>query len=73
MTSSSAGETISVTQGDVVRLKGTNTTYATTNQDYVGFGNTDAEGILGTATFNVEGNAMSLIYGDNFANQTSLS
>ena len=72
LTSTSAGETISVSQGDVVRFKGTNNTYATTNADYAGFGNVDAEGILGTATFNVEVNIMSLIYGDNFTNQTVL-
>ena len=71
LTSTSLGETISVSQGDVVRFKGTNSTYATDNANYAGFGNVDAEGVLGTATFNLEGNIMSLVYGDNFTNQTT--
>ena len=71
LTSTSLGETISVSQGDVVRFKGTNSTYATDNTNYAGFGNVDAEGVLGTATFNLEGNIMSLVYGDNFTNQTT--
>ena len=67
-TSITAGSsTINVTAGDVVRFKGENTTYAGTNENYSGFGN------IGTSTFNVSGNIMSLVYGDNFTGQTTLS
>ena len=62
----SSSTTINVLAGDTVRLRGTNSTYAKDKSNYSGF-----EG--GTATFNVEGNAMSLVYGDNFINQYTLS
>ena len=62
----SSSTTISVSDGDVVRFKGTNASYAGSNANYSGFGG-------GTATFNVEGNIMSLVYGDNFENQTGLT
>lgn len=62
----SSSTTISVVADDVVRLRGTNSTYAKDKSNYSGF-----EG--GTASFNLEGNAMSLVYGDNFANQYTLS
>jgi len=66
-TSITAGsDTINVSQGDIIRFKGTNNAYAIDNSNFSGFGN------IGTATFNVSGNIMSLIYGDNFANQTTL-
>ena len=65
ITSSSAGATISVETGDVVRFKGSNTTYATSKSAYSGFDG-------GTATFNIEGNIMSLLYGDLFINNTTL-
>ena len=58
--------TISVAANDVVRFRGTNSTYAGSKANYSGF-----EG--GTATFNVEGNIMSLVYGDNFIGNTTLS
>lgn len=61
----SSSTTISVSEGDVVRLKGTNSSYSKDKSNYSGF-----EG--GTAEFNVEGNIMSLIYGDNFVGQTTL-
>ena len=60
----STSTTISVSDGDVVRFRGTNTTYAGNKSNYDGF-----EG--GTAAFNIEGNIMSLIYGDNFTGQTT--
>ena len=66
LASTTAGATISVANGDVVRFKGLNSTYATSKNDYSGF-----EG--GSATFNIEGNIMSLIYGDNFVNNTALT
>lgn len=62
----SSATTIAVSDGDVVRLKGTNTSYAKDNVNYSGF-----EG--GTATFDVEGNIMSLIYGENFIGNTALT
>lgn len=61
----STATTISVVTGDKVRFRGTNTTYAKGKNNYSGF-----EG--GTANFNIEGNIMSLVYGDNFANNSTL-
>ena len=67
ITSTSSGATISVSQGDSVRFRGTETKYCNGNKNnYSGF-----EG--GTATYNIEGNIMSLLYGDNFVGQTTLS
>ena len=66
ITSSSDPATIPVSDGDVVRVKGTNTTYAGSNTNYSSFGG-------GTASFDVEGNIMSLIYGDNFVGNTALT
>lgn len=72
ITSTTAGVSIVVERGDLVRFKGTNNTYATTNKLYSGFGGHADAASTGTAEFNVYGNVMSLIYGDNFANQTAL-
>ena len=66
ITSSSVPATISVSDGDVVRIKGTNTSYASSNLDYSAFSG-------GTATYDVEGNIMSLIYGENFVGQTGMT
>jgi len=66
ITSSSTGETILVSAGNSVRFKGNNTSYATSRDNYAGF-----EG--GTATFNIEGNIHSLLYGDDFASNNSLT
>ena len=57
-------KSFSVVTGDVVRFKGLNDAYATTGNERCCFVDT-------TATFEVEGNAMSMIYGDNFVGQTS--
>jgi len=65
ITSTSEGVTISVVQGNLVRFRGSNTTYATDKSNYSGF-----EG--GTATYDIEGNIMSLLYGDNFAESKTL-
>ena len=62
----SSSTTISVSTGDTVRFKGSNNTYAKDKSNYSGF-----EG--GSASFNVEGNIMSLVYGDNFAGNSTLS
>lgn len=65
ITASSSTE-ITVTAGDEVRFRGLNVSYATDKSNYSGF-----EG--GTAAFNVCGNIMSLIYGDNFIGQTTFN
>ena len=65
ITSTSGGATISVAEGDLVRFRGNDTFYATSKSAYSGF-----EG--GTATYDIEGNIMSLLYGDNFAESTTL-
>lgn len=57
--------TISVVAGDVVEFKGSNSAYSKDKFNYSGF-------YEGTATYNVEGNIMSLIYGDDFYGQTTL-
>ena len=66
ITSTTAGTEINVTAGEKVLVKGTNEQYAT-KKDY----NSRFEG--GTALFNVEGNVMSLIGGDNFTGVTSFT
>lgn len=66
LTSASAGAAINVSENDVVRLRGNNTTYATSKSAYSGFDG-------GTATFDIEGNIHSLLYGDNFASNSSLT
>ena len=66
ITSTSGGATISVSQGDKVRFRGSNTAYATSKSAYSGF-----EG--GTATYNIEGNIMSLVNGDNFVGTSALT
>ena len=66
LTSSNAGVTISVSAGDKVRFKGTETKYCADNKNkYSGF-----EG--GSAYFNIYGNIMSLSYGDNFVGNTTI-
>ena len=77
ITASTAPVTIPVSTGDIVRFKGTNQSYATSKSAYSGFGQGEA-GTSGQSTydnnaaeFNIEGNIMSLIYGDNFIGQTS--
>ncbi len=66
LTSTSEGETISVEQGNLVRFRGSNTTYATDKNAYSGF-----EG--GTATYDIEGNIMSLLSKDNFSESTTFT
>ena len=65
----SAGQTISVVAGDVVRFKGTNTTYAKDKSNYSGFEGGQSTGV----SYDIEGNIMSLLYGDNFQNTTELT
>lgn len=68
-TSITAGSSsyITVATSDVVRFRGTNTTYAGSKANYAGFDSG------GTAVFDIEGNIMSLIYGDNFVGQTAMT
>ena len=66
LTSTAAGAAIYVSENDVVRLRGNNTTYATSKSAYSGFDG-------GTATYDIEGNIHSLLYGDNFASNSSLT
>jgi len=76
ITSTSSGVMINVSQGDNIRFRGTNNVYCNGNKtQYSGFGlgesGTNGDYVSNAASFNVEGNIMSLIYGDNFINQTS--
>ncbi len=64
-TSTSSGASISVKAGNLVRLRGTAYPYATSKSAYSGF-----EG--GTATYEIEGNIHSLIYGENFAGNNTM-
>ena len=66
ITSASAGAAINVSVGDKVRFKGTNTTYATGKDSASMFSG-------GTAYYNIEGNIMSLIGGDDFTGLTTIS
>ena len=70
----SSSTTISVVTGDSIRFKGTNTRYCEANKaNYSSFGSTEAGVGGGTALFDVEGNIMSLVYGDNFEGQSALT
>ena len=66
ITATSVGTEINVVIGDKVLIKGNNTHYAYDNKNYSGFTG-------GTATYNIKGNVMSLIYGDNFRGQTTFT
>lgn len=68
LTPSQTGTSVSinVSDSDVVRLKGSYASYATSNANYMGFSG-------GTAMFDVEGNIMSLVYGDSFIGNSSLT
>ena len=66
ITSTADGVTFSVEKDDEVRFKGLNSTYASDRNIYSGFDG-------GTATYDISGNIMSLIYGDNFVGKTTMS
>ena len=71
LTSTSAGATIAVSQGDKVKFRGTNTRYSEASKtNYSGF---DESATSNSATYNIEGNIMSLLYGDNFSGQTTIA
>lgn len=59
ITSTTEGTAINVSAGDKVLFKGSNDKYANSKTAFTAFSG-------GTATYNAEGNIMSLIYGDNF-------
>ena len=62
----SSSPSITVTTGDKIQFKGDNTKYSTGSSVYNSFG-------YSTALFEVEGNIMSLIYGDDFKNNLTIS
>ena len=66
-TSASSGTNISVTVGDVIIFKGTNSTYSNNST------NTNNCFRYSTCRFTVEGNVMSLIYGDDFKGKDSFA
>ena len=66
ITSSTAGTSFNVSAGDKVLWKGTNTNLATNANNYSSFSGS-------TAAFNIKGNIMSLIYGDDFEGEVNLS
>lgn len=62
---------LNVVQGQKILFKGTNSYYTkTTNQDSYYDGNICSNKFGGTAVFNISGNIMSMIGGDNFENAT---
>ena len=65
---SSSAPSIEVNSGDKLQFRGNNATYATNSLSrlyYNSFG--------GSASFKIEGNIMSLIYGDDFKNKLTIS
>ena len=79
ITSSAIPVTINVAVNDVIRFRGVNPSYATSKSAYSGFGQGEA-GTSGQSTydsdaaeFDIEGNIMSLVYGDNFIGQTTFN
>ena len=61
----SNGSSLNVSAGDIVSFNATNPRYGSSISTFSHFG--------GTAYFNIVGNIMSLIYGDNFSGQTSFN
>ena len=66
ITSTTTGAKITVNSGDKLQFKGSNAQYASGSSKYNSFSDS-------TASFEVEGNIMSLIYGDNFKNNLTIS
>ena len=66
LTSTKTGVTISVNAGDQIKFKGENAQYSDSNNRYAQFKG-------GTATFNLSGNIMSLVYGDDFYGNDTLT
>src|SRR5574344_1823381 len=61
----SSAPTITVNSGDKLQFRGNNAQYATDSSSYNSFG--------GSALFAVEGNIMSLIYGNEFKNNLTIN
>ena len=61
----SSAPSITVNSGDKLQFRGNNAQYATSAKKYNSFG--------GSALFEAEGNIMSLIYGDEFKNNSTIS
>ena len=79
ITSAATPPTITVAANDVIRFRANNSSYATSKSAYSGFGHGQA-GTDGQTTYDsdaaeldIEGNIMSLIYGDNFVGQTTFN
>ena len=66
ITSDTTGAAITVNSGDKIQFRGNNTAYGTSSSSYITFSGS-------TAGFEVEGNIMSLIYGDDFKNNSTIS
>ena len=62
----SSAPTITVNSGDKLQFRGNNAQYANGSSRYNSFSGS-------TASFEIEGNIMSLIYGDDFKNKLSIS
>ena len=62
----SSAPTITVNPGDKVQFRGNNAQYANSSSKYNSFSGS-------TASFEAEGNIMSLIYGDDFKNKLTIS
>ena len=62
----SSAPTITVNSGDKIQFRGNNEQYATSESNYNSFSGS-------TALFEAEGNIMSLIYGDDFKNNLTIS
>ena len=73
ITAASSPTAINVVADDVIRFKGTNTTYAGSKANYASFGKDTSGDTSSTAHFVAEGNVMSLIYGDNFIGNTAMT
>ena len=67
----SSAPTITVNSGDKIQFRGNNATYATFSFSFRTFLYNSFSG--STALFEVEGNIMSLIYGDDFKNKLTIS
>ena len=62
----SSAPTITVNSGDKIQFRGNNAQYSTSPSSFSSFNGS-------TASFELEGNIMSLIYGDDFKNKLSIS
>ena len=79
ITSAATPPTITVAANDVIRFRANNSSYATSKSAYSGFGHGEAGATSAqsydsdAAELDIEGNIMSLIYGDNFVGQTTFN